>query len=432
MLFTVVAWITGVSALMAFCYKLPAARRTGNDPALVALCVYFLTSALSFLVDLEPFRTVLSGVLRYPNITTVLSQAAVIVLTAAQQVALVHWADPPDRAHAESRRRIQVCSAALIVVVTVFFLLDPLKHYGSAQTVSVMYQTEPHYAIHMGLYVSLCAIGQIEALRLSLRFVGLAQRSWLRRGMIVMSLGASLVLLYCGCRLTTLTGRGLGLDMDAFDPVGWLSGDVGSLLQIIGWTLPAWGVHLSAAYRWPAQYRAHRRLRPLWHAVSEAVPAITLDPPPFRRRGPLPPRDIGYCLYRAVIEIRDGQLALRPYADTDAVRRRAEALRLTVEPGSPTGEALLLHTALQARRSGPPAPPASSASFPHTPHDDFAKEVARLSAVARAFVQVDARARHRGLARPGSVPGPALASPGERIPVQRPGETGAGGLRRTP
>ncbi|QIY53270.1 hypothetical protein HEP86_00530 [Streptomyces sp. RPA4-5] len=407
MLFTVIAWITGVSALMAFCYKLPAARRSGNDPALVALCIYFLASALSFLVDLEPFRTVLSGVLHYPNITTVLSQAAVIVLTAAQQVALVHWAGPPDKAHAESRRRIHVCSAALIVVVTLFFLLAPLKHYESARTVSVMYQTEPHYAVHMGLYVSLCAAGQIEALRLSLRFVGLARRSWLRRGMIVMSIGASLVLLYCGCRLATLAGRGIGLDMDAFDPVGWVSGDLGSLLQIVGWTLPAWGVHLSAAHQWPAQYRDHRRLRPLWHAVSEAVPAITLDPPPFRRRGPLPPRDIGYCLYRAVIEIRDGQLALLPYADTDTdtVRRRAEALHLTVEPGSPTGEALLLHTALQARRTGPPAPPTSSASFPHTPHDDFAKEVARLSAVARAFVHVEARARRYGPAHHGTASG---------------------------
>ncbi|MGY5125786.1 MAB_1171c family putative transporter [Streptomyces nigrescens] len=397
MLFTVISWITGVSALAAFCYKLPAARRSGRDPALVALCVYFLASSLSFLVDLEPFRAAFSGVLHYPNITTILSQAAVLVLTAAQQVALVHWARPPATAHAESRRRIQVWGAALIIVVTVFFLLEPLKHYGSAQTVTVMYQTEPHYAVHMGLYVSLCAAGQIEALRLSLRFVRIAQRSWLRRGMSVMSFGASLVLLYCGCRLATLVGRGLGRDMDAFDPIGWLSGDVGSLLQIVGWTLPAWGVHLSAAHQWPAQFRAHRRLRPLWAAVSEAVPAITLDPPPFRRRGPLPPRDIGYCLYRAVIEIRDGQLAMRPYADTDSVRRRAEALRLTVEDDSPTGEALLLHTALQARRTGPPVPPSSSASFPHnTPHDDFAKEVARLSEVARAFAHVEARARHCG------------------------------------
>lgn len=390
MLFTVTSWICAVSALAAFFYRLPAARRSGSDPAPVALCVYFLCSSLSFLLDLNPLRSVISQALDYPSITTVISQAAVVVLTAAQQVALVHWSRQPEQARPEARRRVLVFGAALIVLVVLFFLLGPLQHYGDAQTASTMHMTERGYAAYMGLYLAICAVGQVETLRLSLHFVRIAHRPWLRRGMRLVSMGAALVLAYCAIRLVSLIGIQLGLDTSVWQPMSWLAGDLGSLLQILGWTLPAWGIRLSLAGHWFAQYRAYLRLRPLWLALCGAVPVTPLSCPASRLLGIMPPRDLTYRLYRTVIEIRDGQLALRPYMNPQAAYLGAGALRPPSAPCSPTDEALLLHTALTARSDGPrkPLEPAAAAGFVHPPHDDFAEEVRRLTEVADAFVRV--------------------------------------------
>jgi len=72
----------------------------------------------------------------------------------------------------------------------------------------------------------------------------------------------------------------------------------------------------------PARMRraaGYRDLAPLWQALYNATPSIALDPPagavgtalllPFRHL-----RELDGQLYRRVIEIRDGGLALRPFA----------------------------------------------------------------------------------------------------------------------
>ena len=71
---------------------------------------------------------------------------------------------------------------------------------------------------------------------------------------------------------------------------------------------------------WPlvrhvAALRTYRQLYPLWRSYYEAEPSIALDgataESPFAAAGL---RDIEPRLYRRVIEIRDGMLAVRRYA----------------------------------------------------------------------------------------------------------------------
>ncbi|WP_093717243.1 MAB_1171c family putative transporter [Actinacidiphila alni] len=71
------------------------------------------------------------------------------------------------------------------------------------------------------------------------------------------------------------------------------------------------GVAVPAVAEWTRRYRRYRRLGPLWFALYRAEPAIALEPPGLLGGNPLFVTRLQ--LYRRVIEIRDGLLALRPY-----------------------------------------------------------------------------------------------------------------------
>ncbi len=75
------------------------------------------------------------------------------------------------------------------------------------------------------------------------------------------------------------------------------------------------GVAVPAIAEWMRRYRRYRRLGPLWSALYRAEPAIALEPPGLLRGSTLFPTRLQ--LYRRVIEIRDGLLAIRPYLPVD-------------------------------------------------------------------------------------------------------------------
>ena len=98
---------------------------------------------------------------------------------------------------------------------------------------------------------------------------------------------------------------------------------------------------------------------------------------------------IRYRLYRRVIEIRDGELVLRPYSRRDVADKAAAAAQSAgLAPGSRSAvvEAAVIMTALKANRQGAPA------SDDNVPADyisaaagnDLHAEAARLLLVARA------------------------------------------------
>ncbi|WP_461029518.1 MAB_1171c family putative transporter, partial [Streptomyces sparsus] len=343
MIYQVLSWSCALGGLAAFLYKLPAAVRHRTDPALIALCAYFLCSSLSFVVELDQIRTHLNALLHYPNITTLLCQALVVVLTAAQQVVLVHWSHPPPQARLLARRRMLGFGAALLVLAGLFFFVNPPTRQGSAEVTVLLNMENPRYALYFSLYLAVCAVGQVGAVRMSLRYARIAHRPWLRRGMWAVTAGGLLILCYCAVRYVEIAGMRLGFD-NPWSWLYWTTGSVGSLLQVFGWTVPSWGPQLSRAGRWWADYRAYRRLAPLWWALYRASPGIALAEPPSRLAELLPPRDLEYRLYRRVIEIRDGQLALRPWLDPEAVRREADRAGLPPDRPSTAYEALLLRT----------------------------------------------------------------------------------------
>ncbi|MCC9307137.1 hypothetical protein LN042_08490 [Kitasatospora sp. RB6PN24] len=164
-------------------------------------------------------------------------------------------------------------------------------------------------------------------------------------------------------------------------------GTICALLAVSGasvtvWGATRWGARITAPARWLRARRRYRALEPLWSALHTAVPGIALAPSPTRRP---PLRTAEFALYRRIIEIRDGQLALRPYLQPQLPEWLA-AVGAGGEPDGAVLEAAALAAALEARRAGRPGgEPAGPGWVPQPVPGTVAAEAAWLLQVAAAF-----------------------------------------------
>jgi hypothetical protein len=153
------------------------------------------------------------------------------------------------------------------------------------------------------------------------------------------------------------------------------------------------GVLWPKAVQWPGvrhlvAHRAYQRLNPLWQAYFEAEPAIALDYPTEPDKVGKPSiRDVEIKLYRRVIEIRDGMLAVRSFA-TPGTRELAlqEAHEAGLKNPDLVGEAAWLELARRAKlRGGAPhedSMPATSGG------KDLPSEIRVLTEIARSQAAV--------------------------------------------
>ncbi|SEG54398.1 hypothetical protein SAMN05216223_106120 [Actinacidiphila yanglinensis] len=152
-----------------------------------------------------------------------------------------------------------------------------------------------------------------------------------------------------------------------------------------GATVTLWGGPLSARLRWLRARRRWLALDPLWSALHSELPeiALTAGAPP-RQRPAL--RHAEFALYRRIIEIRDGHLALRAYFHPAVPAWVAEAA--DPDPHDAVVEAAAIAAALANRRCGrchdagaEPAPP------PHVVSGTVDAEAAWLLQVTDAFTR---------------------------------------------
>lgn len=126
-LFELLSWACAIASLAAFAYKLPKLRVSTQSATLFALCIYFLFNAVAYWADLEILRGRLVRAFDYPNITVIIVQASVVVLTAAQQVSIVYMILPPAKARRAARRQIIGFGIALAVLIALFAAIHPSK-----------------------------------------------------------------------------------------------------------------------------------------------------------------------------------------------------------------------------------------------------------------------------------------------------------------
>jgi hypothetical protein len=247
----------------------------------------------------------------------------------------------------------------------------------------------PLVAIYLLLYVTTLLVALGEIARLCLKYAGPAGRPWLRRGLRITAVGALIHSVNFWSRAFSIVAVKFDMNPLEWEMLILVGTGVGVPLIIAGLTMPSWGPHLSHLRRWWENYYIYYRLYPLWRDLYQATPAIALHP---RTRSMT---DLNYRLYRRVIEIRDGLLALRSYRDPE-VRRRAlqsgKAAGLTGDELHVVVAAAQLKAALNAKAKGRVVPTDSTDSadarelFELRRGDDLTTEATWLAQIARAYV----------------------------------------------
>jgi hypothetical protein len=277
------------------------------------------------------------------------------------------------------------------VALTVLFVLAPTP--VEAPSFTTTYGRLPEVTAYWMVTIAYFGITLAALARLSLHYAGRAGRLSLRIGLRVLGVGVALGVAYSLSKLAELAAAQLPY-ADAAQHAAATTGHVllavGAATMSVGLLIPALGPRLRAVERATRTYVALRRLRPLWETLWRANPDILLDSPPARWRDVLAFRRLESRLYRRVIEIEDGLLALYPYVTDDIAHQALAAATgagLVGRDRDITVEACCLAVAAAAKRSG--RGPAAAAS--HTTASgtrgaaDLASEAQLLRQLARVL-----------------------------------------------
>jgi hypothetical protein len=205
---------------------------------------------------------------------------------------------------------------ATVVALLVLFALSPARTHPTDTALftdfPMQYAAHPEvlaywliFAVYLGTAFALIA-------RLAWRYGRRAGRTPLGCGLVLIAAGMVAGLGYLGYGTGVVAARAVGVGGSFITTsAAIIQGLFGALIVLVavGSFLPASGY--CPFIRRVAAYWSLRQLYPLWSGLCQAVPGIALDPvPAWADR--LDPRDLQVRLYRRVIEIRDGYMALTP------------------------------------------------------------------------------------------------------------------------
>ncbi|MFC9931761.1 MAB_1171c family putative transporter [Streptomyces sp. NPDC127190] len=382
--------LSGVISLSAFGYKWRDLRRDPGNLALRALCGTRLFNGIAYLFLAPVSYRMLGRLTGVPNLGTLLGHSSIVLAALSAHVMVTGWFHSPE----EARRRLPRVAAlylSAIAAMTALFLAAPLP---GAHPVDF----EVHFATRpaAGAYVLLFLLTYGLNLANTARHVWPSSRAVARpriaQSLRLSAVGAFFVLGFILGKLVGLVGRWCG--QTAWDQAAVLWSPVmastGSLVIVLGYTLPGWGTGLATRLE---HHRSYRTLHPLWSALCEAAPGIALLEPRSPRFA-LCAKDLHTRLYRMVIEIRDGQRMLRPYV-CDVCEDRLRAGLRAWRPGQGDDTDVLLEAAVLAltvRRKRTGHQPSGTWSGPGSRQSgsEFADELAWLRQVAEAYARVSA------------------------------------------
>ncbi|WP_128763716.1 MAB_1171c family putative transporter [Micromonospora sp. MW-13] len=288
----------------AVCYKLWHARRRPGDRSRQALSLAVL--ALTVGTGIQVGAATVDRVTGLPNTGRMLSNCAGVVAACAALVFLVHLRRP---APGPASRQWWALAVVLPAIVVLFLLspADPASSRGDPRHATAVYSSPYVY-----LFLAYLSYVLSRALREAHRCLRAVTERSLRTVFWLTIAGCGTGLLYAFFKFCYLIGHDLGVGL----PGNENSTSTPAYLLTIGLlavaaVTPACRPVMRVLRRWTRRYLAYQRLFPLWRAVYRAAPTVALGPRDSRLRSLLTLCDLEFLLYRRVIEIRDGQLALR-------------------------------------------------------------------------------------------------------------------------
>jgi Family of unknown function (DUF6545) len=380
---TLLAWA-------AVLYRLPVLWRQFARPGLRAnwFAHFALALALTFL--LAPAYLAIDAALGVPNLARLLGHASVLIAGWCVTVYFANLALPMDRAQTETKRGGLALALALLLLVLFFRLANIGEE--DAFDFTGHFSNRPFVLEYRLVFLVYLAWTMLVLIRLANRYAPVARdRPALAVGLRLLGVAGWLALAYVVHEGAWATASRLGVPYPVpqpeFTKEVLMAMSIGLLL--VGATLPAWGprVGVPELYRWYRQYRACRRLYPLWRDLCRAVPEVALVPPPSPLGDVLAVRGVRLRLVRRVIEIRDCRLVLRetlPATALDFAREQCEAAALAPAEEQATLEAACLAAALRARELK--LMPEAAGHMPPLPNAaDLEAEVSLLIDVAAAY-----------------------------------------------
>lgn len=319
-------------------YLLLRLRRSGRQPALVALLAAFLCKAVSFGLAAPRGSAAVDAFTGVPNLGALgIHLAGGVLSTAAMLVAVTHWTRPLRDARRRSLRWLAGAGAVGAVMVALWLVAN-IGVSTRSPNYLMRNAGRPVVAAYLLLYVSAFALQLIAMARIAWRCASATTHAWLRRGLRTIAVGATIYVFYSLNRISAVVAAIVGADPVEWEVVTLLANGAGILLLGVGVTMPDWGPRLTSVWRAVRDYRQCDQLYLLWHDLYRAHPSIALAPRSraWERRHP---RDLAFRRYRRVVEIRDGLLCLgdvipQPVTPDDDPARIAGLVRAALD-GSP-------------------------------------------------------------------------------------------------
>ncbi|HJT04918.1 MAG TPA: MAB_1171c family putative transporter [Pseudonocardiaceae bacterium] len=302
-----------------------------RKPTDIPLIVTALAWGLA-LVTLAPTVQAFESTL-VPSLGRLLSNVCTLVAAFGLLTLVSHISHVEDKVPSKVRVRLITLLIVVTVMAVMFFASRPPSGRG---IFTGLYRSQPTLAVYTLVYATYLAYAVVDLAALALRSLRGA-RSWLRLGMILIVGGSVLYAGYLIQKVVSIVNELVsGSPAEPFCASAFATLDCAFaiampayavLLVILGTTVPTLGPWLEHLIRGIRHRRSLHRLRPLWEILHEAQPDIT-HATPVRPWSPSWPGHIAELLYRRVIAIRDGLLALQPYrdpTDTHEYRRQAAA-----------------------------------------------------------------------------------------------------------
>jgi uncharacterized protein DUF6545 len=370
------------SQALAFVVKFRDLRRNPGSPFLRRLCVALALSAAAALAGVPVVLTFLEISTGIPAIWLL---GLIVASSAAMQATLQLWMRPPHQARRGIRIEVAVYGAAIATMIALSCLsrghVAPSLITENEQAPEALWGVTPYVRDAFLVYFAAMIFGTAEATRIFLGSARLVDRHWLRHGLLTLAAGSAMFLVYLLAMTVYVVALRFDLRLTAVHDGSIVVAAVSTVIIGVGITVPVLGP------RWD-RLLAYRRLEPLWLALRRAAPDVVLEPPWSTRLDAWSTRNLDFRLYRRVIEIRDGALAVRPYFDPDvaaSARKLATLAQLPAAQVETAVEAAQLRLAVRARAAGhPPSvhnwePPTAASG------KDLDAELTALVPLAQAF-----------------------------------------------